>query len=202
MLILCQSSYPVPLTVTDIRTNAGHKTDPNQAAEWVEVTRSKWNHSPLSLILVISSPKVSRWCLRRILSPMSFMSSQSIFTERTCRSEMFNFCQYYFIKDPWNSGAAGLGARQVFSGESELWRPSGLFIIPGLKCFQLTISILRAIFRTLSSMTPPLVWRGTRAGWSLPPMDVITASGWSTTGPSIPWWISFCQAQGPLSRPG
>ena len=33
MLILCQSSYPVPLTVTDIRTNAGHKTDPNQAAE-------------------------------------------------------------------------------------------------------------------------------------------------------------------------
>lgn len=31
-----KSSYPVPLTVTDIRTNAGHKTDPNQAADYLK----------------------------------------------------------------------------------------------------------------------------------------------------------------------
>ena len=31
--VCVQSSYPVPLTVTDIRTGAGHKTDPALAAE-------------------------------------------------------------------------------------------------------------------------------------------------------------------------
>jgi len=31
-----KSSYPVPLTVTDIRTNAGHKTDPNKAADYLK----------------------------------------------------------------------------------------------------------------------------------------------------------------------
>ena len=39
------------------------------------------------LVSVISSPKVSRWCSQRILSPTSFMSSQSIFTGRICRWE-------------------------------------------------------------------------------------------------------------------
>ena len=37
------------------------------------------------LVSVISSPKVSRWFSRRILSPTSFMSSQSTFTGKICR---------------------------------------------------------------------------------------------------------------------
>ena len=31
-----QSSYPVPLTVTDIRPTAGHKTDPDQASDYLK----------------------------------------------------------------------------------------------------------------------------------------------------------------------
>ena len=31
-----QSSYPVPLTVTDIRPTAGHKTDPDEAADYLK----------------------------------------------------------------------------------------------------------------------------------------------------------------------
>ena len=34
--IPCQSSYPVPLTVTDIRPAAGHKTDPELAANYLK----------------------------------------------------------------------------------------------------------------------------------------------------------------------
>ena len=61
----------------------------------------------------------------------------------------------YLLKETRNSGAARLGAWQVLSGESQLWRPSGFLIISGLKHFLVTF-ILKDIFRTHSSMILPL----------------------------------------------
>ena len=46
------------------------------------------------------------------------------------------YCVFTSLKKDLNSGAAGLGAGQVLSGESQLRRPPGFFIISGHSEFE------------------------------------------------------------------